>query len=129
MLTWVPAAAASDHRIEDLLDLARDHGVPTSPYEHVLQVGSEVGVVQELLPTGGTCPPLSCTCLRWVREVGAACPKWMDGSDLVHLDFPSGNVLVDAGARVSGIVDWAIRHFSASDVDHWLTVAERGMDR
>jgi hypothetical protein len=42
--------------------------------------------------------------LSWVREVGAETDV-MTGTDLVHLDFHPGNVLVDGG-RVTGVVDW-----------------------
>ena len=44
--------------------------------------------------------------LGWVRAVGRSEPSDMTGDDLVHLDFHTGNVLVDAGNEVCGIVDW-----------------------
>jgi aminoglycoside phosphotransferase (APT) family kinase protein len=44
--------------------------------------------------------------LDWVREVGRAEPGGMTGDDLVHLDFHTGNVLVDEAGELTGIVDW-----------------------
>src|SRR5690606_4100246 len=53
--------------------------------------------------------------------------RWVDG--LVD------DLLDPATRRVSWahmslrMADWAIRHFGPGDVDHWLDVAEAGMDR
>lgn len=44
--------------------------------------------------------------LDWVREVGRDEPSGMKGDDLVHLDFHTGNVLVDDNGALTGIVDW-----------------------
>ncbi|WUJ71684.1 phosphotransferase [Kribbella soli] len=44
--------------------------------------------------------------LDWVREVGRDEPSGMAGDDLVHLDFHTGNVLVDEHGQLTGIVDW-----------------------
>lgn len=44
--------------------------------------------------------------LDWVHEVGRDEPSTMTGDDLVHLDFHTGNVLVDDTGRITGIVDW-----------------------
>ncbi|MFC6162178.1 phosphotransferase [Kribbella jiaozuonensis] len=44
--------------------------------------------------------------LDWVREVGRDEPSGMTGDDLVHLDFHTGNVLVDEAGELTGIVDW-----------------------
>ncbi|MFF0263954.1 phosphotransferase [Kribbella sp. NPDC004536] len=44
--------------------------------------------------------------LGWVHEVGRGEPGGMSGDDLVHLDFHTGNVLVDDTGTVTGIVDW-----------------------
>jgi aminoglycoside phosphotransferase (APT) family kinase protein len=120
--------------------------------------------------------------LAWAREVGAE-RDTADGSDLVHMDYHPGNVLVRDG-RISGVVDWdgagrgdrhldlvtlrfdlalraphlapylddlltravpgdrlraywahmglrlvdwAIRHHGAADVDRWLATAETGV--
>jgi aminoglycoside phosphotransferase (APT) family kinase protein len=41
-----------------------------------------------------------------VREVGRDEPGGMTGDDLVHLDFHTGNVLVDEHGELTGIVDW-----------------------
>ncbi|MGZ0152077.1 phosphotransferase [Kribbella sp. WER1] len=41
-----------------------------------------------------------------IHEVGRAEPSEMTGDDLVHLDFHSGNVLVDGAGTITGIVDW-----------------------
>ncbi|MEU8223881.1 phosphotransferase [Kribbella sp. NPDC048915] len=43
--------------------------------------------------------------LAWIHEVGRSEPSGMTGDDLVHLDFHTGNVLVEDG-RITGIVDW-----------------------
>ena len=44
--------------------------------------------------------------LDWVREVGRDEPSGMTGDDLVHLDFHTGNVLVDERGELTGVVDW-----------------------
>ncbi|MFF0344100.1 phosphotransferase [Kribbella sp. NPDC004875] len=44
--------------------------------------------------------------LGWVHEVGRAETTEMTGDDLVHLDFHTGNVLVDDAGTITGIVDW-----------------------
>ncbi|GAA1587195.1 hypothetical protein GCM10009804_49070 [Kribbella hippodromi] len=44
--------------------------------------------------------------LDWVHEVGRDEPGAMTGDDLVHLDFHTGNVLVDDAGQLTGIVDW-----------------------
>ncbi|WP_329002112.1 phosphotransferase [Kribbella sp. NBC_00709] len=44
--------------------------------------------------------------LDWVRAVGRDEPSGMTGDDLVHLDFHTGNVLVDDAGELTGIVDW-----------------------
>ncbi|HWD82596.1 MAG TPA: aminoglycoside phosphotransferase family protein [Kribbella sp.] len=44
--------------------------------------------------------------LGWVHEVGRSEPGAMTGDDLVHLDFHTGNILVDGTGTVTGIVDW-----------------------
>lgn len=233
VLTWQPGSRAEHHRgIADLLDIARKRGVPAPRYEHVLQVGDAVALIQQLLP--GAAPtrvtpglidqlvelnrrlrgalsdsplpptPLYLTesgpgfcihetlaafsdrtrrLLDWVHEVGAASGTTMYGSDLVHLDYQPANVLV-TGDAITGIidwdgagrgdgrfdlvvlyfglhphntdrplyqiltdelpadelrkywasmslrmVDWAIRHYTPSDVDSWLDIAEVGITR
>lgn len=53
VLTWQPDASASRHEtIAELVHIARARGVPAPRYEHVLQVGPDVAVLQELLPGG-----------------------------------------------------------------------------
>jgi hypothetical protein len=42
--------------------------------------------------------------LDWIHEVGESAPA-VDGNDLVHLDYHTGNVLV-TGGRISGVIDW-----------------------
>lgn len=42
--------------------------------------------------------------LDWVREVGVECDA-ADGTDLVHMDYHPGNVLVSEG-RISAVIDW-----------------------
>lgn len=44
--------------------------------------------------------------LGWIHEVGRSEPGGMTGDDLVHLDFHTGNVLVDDTGAITGIVDW-----------------------
>ncbi len=44
--------------------------------------------------------------LAWIHEVGAGTPAAMTGTDLVHLDYHPGNVLVDTAGRITGVVDW-----------------------
>jgi hypothetical protein len=238
VLTWQPGSSTGRHReIADLLAIARARGLAVPRYEHVLQVGDAVAIVQELLP--GTPPSRSSQglteqlvainaqlrglladrpdiprarlylrdsgpgfclheplqaysdrtrrLLRWVREVGASRADAMGGDDLVHLDFQPANILVDGADRVTGVVDWdgaargdgrfdlvvllfglhsgsgstatidwlcgrihqqltddelrpywasmslrmvdwSIRHYPADDVEHWLAVAESGID-
>jgi Ser/Thr protein kinase RdoA (MazF antagonist) len=236
VLTWQQDADAGRHRqIAGLLEVARGRGLPVPRYEHVLQVGPSVALIQELLPGGpperaeqglveqlvavnaalrgaladrtdlpapdlyllrsgpGFClhEPLRSysdrtrRLLGWIHEVGASGPTALSGVDLVHLDFQPANVLVEAG-RLTGVidwdgagrgdarfdlmvlyfglhseggsaatigwlnelldaelpaelfraywaslslrlVDWAIRHYTAADVERWLDLADRGM--
>ncbi len=44
--------------------------------------------------------------LALIRRIGAESPLTMPGDDLVHLDFTTGNVLVDRTGAVTGVVDW-----------------------
>lgn len=44
--------------------------------------------------------------LGWIHEVGRSEPAGMTGDDLVHLDFHTGNALVDNTGNITGIVDW-----------------------
>ncbi len=41
-----------------------------------------------------------------IREIGAASPAEMTGSDLVHPDFTEPNVLFDDAGQVMGVIDW-----------------------
>lgn len=51
VLTWQPGTPAGRHReIAELVRIARARGVPAPRYEHVLQVGTDVAVLQELSP-------------------------------------------------------------------------------
>ncbi|MVA75052.1 phosphotransferase [Auraticoccus sp. F435] len=51
VLTWQPGTPAARHRqVAELVEVARTRGVPAPRYQHVLQVGDDVAVVQELLP-------------------------------------------------------------------------------
>jgi aminoglycoside phosphotransferase (APT) family kinase protein len=55
--------------------------------------------------------------LDWIHEVGRSEPAEMTGNDLVHLDYHSGNVLIDPAGTITGIVDWdgigrGDRHFA-----------------
>ena len=63
--------------------------------------------------------------LDWVRAVGEQ-HDTADGDDLVHVDFHPGNMLF-SGDRLTGVVDWAIRHHGPADVDFWLATAEPGL--
>lgn len=59
VLTWQPDASVVRHReIAGLVSLARARGVPAPRYEHVLQVGADVAVLQE--PLAGS-PPTRAT--------------------------------------------------------------------
>lgn len=50
VLTWAPNAAVGRHQqIAGLLDGARARGIPAPRYERVLQVGTDVAILQELL--------------------------------------------------------------------------------
>jgi aminoglycoside phosphotransferase (APT) family kinase protein len=140
-------------RTADVLEAARERGLPVPRYELLAEVPAGVGVVQERLP--GRPPaevdrPLLETmialteqfaglaadlpvpsmyllesgpgfCLHeslrryddrtrrlldWVHQVGRDEPGGMSGDDLVHLDFHTGNVLIDDAGEISGIVDW-----------------------
>jgi len=141
-------------RVQPLVAIARDAGVPAPRYELVADLGAAVVVVQELLPGAapavvdralvdgllavnglmaglmgsgadtdeidlflrrsgpGFClhEPLAgydrrtARVLDWARDVGTA-RDVADGSDLVHMDFHPGNLLVDGG-RISAVVDW-----------------------
>jgi Ser/Thr protein kinase RdoA (MazF antagonist) len=44
--------------------------------------------------------------LALIRRIGLDSPTTMPGGDLVHLDFTTGNVLVDRTGAVTGVVDW-----------------------
>jgi len=44
--------------------------------------------------------------LRRIRELGAASPAEMTGTDLVHPDFTVPNVLFDDASQVTGVIDW-----------------------
>jgi len=44
--------------------------------------------------------------LALIRRIGFDAPATMPGDDLVHLDFTTGNVLVDRTGAVTGVVDW-----------------------
>jgi Ser/Thr protein kinase RdoA (MazF antagonist) len=44
--------------------------------------------------------------LALIRKIGLESPATMSGDDLVHMDFTTGNVLVDRTGAISGIVDW-----------------------
>ncbi len=50
--------------------------------------------------------PRSRALLGWVRRVGAEDGSTATGTDLVHLDFHPGNVLVDGTGQVTGVIDW-----------------------
>lgn len=55
VLTWQPGTPSDRHRdVTALTGVARSRGVPAPRYEHVVQVGEDVAIVQELLP--GTAP-------------------------------------------------------------------------
>ncbi len=44
--------------------------------------------------------------LAAIEEVGVSVPAHLNGDDLAHYDFHSGNVLVDSEGTVTGVVDW-----------------------
>jgi Phosphotransferase enzyme family len=82
--------------------------------ERLLHKESEVPEIDLYLRTSGPgfClhEPLasydrrSARVLDWIRDVGTQ-RNVADGTDLVHMDFHLGNVLVHDG-RISGLVDW-----------------------
>jgi hypothetical protein len=140
-------------RTAEVLDAARQHGLPVPQYQLLVELPDGVGVVQERLP--GRPPELidrplldsmialterfaglaadlpvpsmhllesgpgfclhesleryddrTRRLLGWVHEVGRDEPSGMTGDDLVHLDFHTGNLLVDDAGEITGIVDW-----------------------
>ena len=57
---------------------------------------------------------------------GVKCDPEVIGKLDELLDFFPAEVLLPAWAHMSlRMVDWAIRHFSAADVEHWLELAEQ----
>ncbi len=51
VLTWEPDTSSIRHqKIAELVRIARARGVPAPQYEHVLQVGEDVAILQEQLP-------------------------------------------------------------------------------
>jgi hypothetical protein len=156
---WGDASDEAWARIErtgELLDHARDSGIPTPRYELVTRLPDRIAVVQErlagtppatvdvplveamveiagrgagllrgrpdvpsvelyLLRSGpGFCVHASLAeydertrrLLALIRRIGSESPSAMSGDDLVHLDFTTGNVLVDRTGAVTGVVDW-----------------------
>ena len=156
---WGDASDEAWRRIEgteELLAVARAHGIPAPRYDLVARLPERIAVVQERLP--GVAPaqvdvhlvqtmveiagrgagllvnradvpaaelyllrsgPGFCVhaslaqyddrtrrLLALIRRVGLESPTTMSGDDLVHLDFTTGNVLVDRTGAVTGVVDW-----------------------
>ena len=117
----------------------------------IAQIAEQTGIRLELLghPPGGqigaayvrteegrdgvlTCigdrsPDVARRLLAQVRDIGRSLPGPMRGDDLVHLDFHPGNVLVDDTGDITGVIDWAIRHFEEADITRWLKVSEDGL--
>jgi len=46
--------------------------------------------------------------LHTFHQIGRHLPDTMPGSDLMHMDFHPGNVLVDDAERITGIIDWDV---------------------
>jgi Phosphotransferase enzyme family len=156
---WGDASDEAWERIEltgDLLDLARERGIPAPRYELVARLPDRIAVVQERLPGAapaavdvhlvesmvdiagrgagllrgrpdvpevelyllrsgpGFCVHASLAqyddrtrrLLALIRRIGYEAPTTLSGTDLVHLDFTTGNVLVDRTGAVTGVVDW-----------------------
>jgi hypothetical protein len=66
--------------------------------------------------------------LERVHEIGATGSS-MIGDDLVHMDFHPGNVLVDSGGRLTGLIDWdgatrGDRHLDLVTLRFWLAGRE-----
>lgn len=88
VLTWQPDTAASRHQaIAELVTIARSHGVPAPRYEHVLQVGNDVAVLQELLPGS---PPRRVT--PELVESMVAVHDRLRGALADRTDVPSGSL-------------------------------------
>jgi hypothetical protein len=156
---WGDASEEAWARIErtgELLDLARERGIPTPRYELVTRLPGRIAVVQERLPGApaaavdvrlvesmvdiagrgagllrgrpdvpevdlyllrsgpGFCVHASLAqyddrtrrLLGLIRRIGFESPATLSGTDLVHLDFTTGNVLVDRTGAVTGVLDW-----------------------
>jgi aminoglycoside phosphotransferase (APT) family kinase protein len=107
LLPGAPPAAVARPLVEAMIKL--NHRMAGLLAEH-----SQVPAVQLYLRSSGPgyClhEPLAgydrrtARLLGWVREVGAECDT-VDGSDLVHLDYHPGNMLVSDG-RITGVIDW-----------------------
>jgi phosphotransferase family enzyme len=82
--------------------LAGQPDVPV-PSMHLLESGQGFSVHESLERYDDRTRRL----LGWVHEVGRAAPEpAMRGDDLVHLDYHTGNVLVDDAGQLTGIIDW-----------------------
>ena len=63
--------------------------------------------------------------LRFGIHALPADPEAIDRLDQI-LDHLPRHILVPAWAHMSlRMIDWAIRHFTSTDVNHWLDLAER----
>lgn len=61
--------------------------------------------------------PRTARLLDEIEEIGAAFPEHLAGDDLVHMDFHSGNVLVNPAGEVTGVIDWDAINRGNGDFD------------
>jgi len=95
----IEALVAVNHRFAGLLADRPD--VPIPPLNL-----SRVGAVDPRHEMVDRYSDRSRRLLRRIREIGAASPAEMTGTDLVHPDFTVPNVLFDDVGRVTGVIDW-----------------------
>ncbi len=108
-LPGTPPAAADVHLAETMVEIAGRgagllHGRPDVPAAelYLLRSGPGFCVHASLAQHDDRTRRL----LAVIRRIGFESPTAMSGDDLVHLDFTTGNVLVDRTGAVTGVVDW-----------------------
>jgi aminoglycoside phosphotransferase (APT) family kinase protein len=88
---------------ERFAGLLAGHPEVAVPSMHLLESGQGFSVHESLERYDDRTRRL----LDWVHEVGRSAPEpAMRGDDLVHLDYHTGNALVDDTGQLTGIIDW-----------------------